>query len=156
VNCSVTTIGAIAARTMREYIALPEGRALFERTYDEALSVAKASGATPERMLVDPVPPVGRGRPGGTHDDMYERWLEQVVDSYGDLKPSMLQDFERGRPTEVDFINGYVADLGRRLGVPVPANAAIVQTVHAITEGRLVPNAAVLGRVLRAAQSSTD
>jgi 2-dehydropantoate 2-reductase len=87
---------------------------------------------------------------------MYERWLEQVVDSYGDLKPSMLQDFERGRPTEVDFINGYVVDLGRRLGVPVPASAAIVQTVHAITEGRLVPNAAVLGRVLRAAQSSTD
>jgi 2-dehydropantoate 2-reductase len=156
VNCSVTTIGAIAARTMREYIALPEGRALFERTYDEALSVAKASGATPERMLVDPVPPGGRGCPGGTHHDMYERWLEEIVHSYGDLKPSMLQDFERGRPTEVDFINGYVLDLGRRLGVPVPANAAIVQTVHAITEGRLVPDAAVLGRVLRAAQSSTD
>ena len=41
----------------------------------------------------------------------------------------MLQDFERGRRTEVDFINGYVSDLGARMGVPVPINAAIAATV---------------------------
>ncbi len=146
VNCAVTTIGAIAGRTMRETIASPEGRQLFDRTYDEALSVALASGARPEPMIVDPVPPgwSGRSVPGEAQDAR----IGEILRAYGDLKPSMLQDFERGRATEVDFINGYVVDVGRRLGVRTPANAAIVSTVHAITRGQLVPDPRLLARVL--------
>ena len=152
-NCSVTTIGAIAGRTMREYLASPGGRELFDRTYDEALSVALASGARPERMLVDPVPPGWEGHtvPGAAHD----AWLGQVLKGYGDVKPSMLQDFERGRTTEIDFVNGYVVSMGRRLGVRTPANAAIVDTVQAITRRELQPDPTLLGRLLeRAAEAS--
>jgi 2-dehydropantoate 2-reductase len=147
-NCSVTTLGAVAGRTMRGYIALPGGRELFDRTYDEALSVALASGARPERMLVDPVPPAWRGRsvPGAAH----EAWLGEVLAGYGDAKPSMLQDFERGRTTEIDFVNGYVVGLGRQLGVATPANAAVVETVHAITRRELAPDPAHLARLLGA------
>ncbi len=147
-NCSVTTIGAIAGRPMREYITWPDGRELFDRTYDEALSVALASGARPERMIVDPVPPAwsGRSAAGEAHD----AWLGRILEGYGDVKPSMLQDFERGRPTEIDFVNGYVVNLGRRLGVRTPANAAIVEAVRAITRREIVPEPALLGRVLHA------
>jgi 2-dehydropantoate 2-reductase len=146
-NCTVTTIGAIAGRTMREYIGSPDGRELFDRAYDEALSVALASGARPERMLVDPTPPGWNGRcvPGEAH----EGWLRDIVNAYGDLKPSMLQDFERGRTTEIDFINGYVVALGRQLGVPTPANAAIVETVQAITGRETTPDLALLRRALK-------
>jgi 2-dehydropantoate 2-reductase len=145
-NCSVTTIGAIAGQTMREYIASPGGRELFDRTYDEALSVALADGARPEPMLVDPIPPAWKGQsiPGEAHD----AWLEQIVRGYGDVKPSMLQDFERGRTTEIDFVNGYVVNVGQRHGVRTPANAAIVETVHAITRRQIAPAPALLGRVL--------
>ena len=147
-NCSVTTLGAIAGRTMREYIATLSGRAVFDRAYDEALSVALASGARPERMMVDPLPPGwdGRAAPGPDH----EAWLGRILDAYGDLKPSMLQDFERRRLTEIDFINGYVADLGRRLRVPTPVNTAIVQTVHAIEQRQLAPDPSLLDRLARA------
>lgn len=149
-NCSVTTIGAIAGQTMREYIASPDGRELFDRTYDEALSVALASGARPERILVDPMPPAWSGRsvPGEAH----EAWLGQILEGYGDLKPSMLQDFERGRTTEIDFVNGYVVNLGRQLGVRAPANAAIVETVHAITRREIAPDPTLLGRILQASR----
>jgi 2-dehydropantoate 2-reductase len=149
-NCSVTTLGAVAGRTMREYVALPDGRELFDRTYDEALSVALASGARPERMLVDPVPPAWSGRsiPGPAHD----AWLGEVLKGYGDVKPSMLQDFERGRTTEIDYVNGFVVDLGRKLGVPTPVDAAIVETVHAITRGQLAPDPTLLGRILLASR----
>jgi 2-dehydropantoate 2-reductase len=147
-NCSVTTLGAIAGRTMRTYVATPTGRAVFDRAYDEALSVALASGARPEKMMVDPIPPgwSGRAAPGPEH----EAWLARVLDAYGDLKPSMLQDFERGRATEIDFINGYVAELGRRLAVPTPVNAAIVETVHDIEQRRVAPDPALLERLARA------
>ena len=149
-NCSVTTIGAIAGLSMRQYVATPDGRELFDRTYDEALSVALASGARPERMIVDPMPPgwSGRSRPGEAHD----AWLERILEGYGDVKPSMLQDFERGRRTEIDFVNGYVVSLGRKLDVPTPANAAIVETVHAITRGQIAPDPALLGRILHASR----
>lgn len=131
VNCAVTTIAAIAGTTMRDYLRTPEGPALFDGAYDEALSVALASGARPERMIVDPVPPgwSGRSVPGAAHT----AWLDEIMAAYGDLKPSMLQDFERGRTTEIDFINGYVVSRGRELGVPTPINDLIVETVRAIT-----------------------
>ena len=57
---------------------------------------------------------------------------------------SMLQDVRAGRDTEIDYINGYVVSVGRRYGVPTPANAAIVETVHAITRGDLAPGPALL------------
>ncbi|MET0789895.1 MAG: 2-dehydropantoate 2-reductase [Polyangiaceae bacterium] len=146
-NCSTTTIGAVAGTTMREYIALSEGRELFDRAYDEALSVALANGVRPERMLVEPVPPGWSGT--SARDAAHDTWLGEVLAAYGDLKASMLQDIERQRPTEIDFINGYVADLGRQLGVPAPANAAIVATIHAIGAGQAAPNPTHLARILR-------
>src|SRR5882724_11755964 len=127
-NCSVTTLGAIAARTMRQYIASSTGKEVFRRTYDEALSVALASGTRPERMIVEPIP-----------GEDYGAWIEQVIAGYGDVKPSMLQDFEKGRRTEIDFINGYVAQMGEEIGVPVPMNAAMTELVHRIEQGQLQP-----------------
>jgi 2-dehydropantoate 2-reductase len=42
-------------------------------------------------------------------------------------RPSMLQDVMRGRRTEVEHLNGYVAREGQHLGVPAPLNAAVVE-----------------------------
>jgi 2-dehydropantoate 2-reductase len=145
-NCSITTIGAIAGLTMRAYIDRPEGRELFGRTYDEALSVALASGVRPETMLVDPIPPGWNGR--SISGEAYSLWLAEILNGYGDAKASMLQDFERGRTTEIDFINGYVVDTARQFSVNTPVNIAIVETVHAITRGQIAPDPNHLARIL--------
>jgi 2-dehydropantoate 2-reductase len=146
-NCSVTTIGAIAGLTMRAYIDRPEGRELFYRTYGEALSVALASGVRPEKMLVDPIPPGWNGR--SILEEAHDLWLVEILNGYGDGKASMLQDFERGRTTEVDFINGYVVDTARQFGVNTPVNAAIVETVYAITQGQSSPDPNLLRQILQ-------
>jgi 2-dehydropantoate 2-reductase len=148
VNCSVTTIGAIAGGTMRGYVASPEGRELFNRTYDEALKVALATGAQPETMLVEPIPPGWRA--DGIAGEERDTWITRIVTAYGDVTPSMLQDIRRGRRTEIEFINGYVVNMARQFGVAAPMNAAIVETVHAITSGRLAPNSGLLAQVLQA------
>jgi|ERR1700730_10082495 len=134
-NCSVTTIGAISAQTMRQYMTSFAGKEIFRRAYKEALSVAEASGTRPERMIADPIPPDWQDKsvPG----DDYETWIDQIMAVYGDLKASMLQDFERGRRTEIDFINGYVAQLGTQIGIPIAMNAAIADMVHLIEQGRI-------------------
>ena len=150
VNCSVTTIGAIAGGTMREYMASPEGRELFNRTYDETLSVALATGAQPEKMLVEPIPPGWRTQSVASEER--EAWITRILTAYGDVTPSMLQDFRRGRTTEIEFINGYVVNMARHFGLDAPINAAIVETVHAISGGRLAPNRKLLAQVLQACQ----
>jgi 2-dehydropantoate 2-reductase len=137
-NCSVTTVGAIAGRTMRQYMILPGGGEVFRRAYDEALAVAFSTGTQPERMIVDPVPPGWKGCSTAGKD--YDSWIDKILGVYGDLKPSMLQDFERGRRTEIDFINGYVAQLGADNGLSVSMNTAITQMVHSIENGGVSPN----------------
>ena len=47
----------------------------------------------------------------------------------GESKPSMLQDMERGRSTEIDAINGAVVREGKRLGVATPYNEALLLLV---------------------------
>ncbi|MHB1004215.1 MAG: ketopantoate reductase family protein [Chloroflexota bacterium] len=43
----------------------------------------------------------------------------------GPAKPSMMQDVEKGRWTEVDYINGAIVREGERLGIPTPYNRAL-------------------------------
>ncbi|HET8824880.1 MAG TPA: 2-dehydropantoate 2-reductase [Terriglobales bacterium] len=137
INCSVTTLGALCSQTMRQYMETEAGKKVFRRTYEEALSVALAIGIRLERLAVNPIPPGWASHVAV--EKRYESWVEAIIAFYGDIKPSMLQDFERGRKTEIDFINGYVVTLGHASGVPVHMNAAITDLVHQIECGVLQP-----------------
>jgi 2-dehydropantoate 2-reductase len=55
-------------------------------------------------------------------------------------RPSMLQDVMKGRRTEINYLNGYVADQGRQVGVKTPINDKIVELVNAPGVGQLKPN----------------
>lgn len=44
-------------------------------------------------------------------------------------RSSMLQDLDQGRQTEISFINGYVCELGRSVGVETPWNERMVREV---------------------------
>jgi 2-dehydropantoate 2-reductase len=48
----------------------------------------------------------------------------------------MLQDFEAGRPLELDAIVGGVVELAERLGVPVPATRAVFGATKLMDELR--------------------
>jgi 2-dehydropantoate 2-reductase len=56
------------------------------------------------------------------------------------LKASMLQDIEKGKPTEVDAINGVVSAFGRKVGCPTPMNDKVVEIIHRIEKGELKPS----------------
>jgi 2-dehydropantoate 2-reductase len=154
-NCSVTTIGAVAGQTMRHYIATSAGIEVFRNAYDEALRIALAAGARPERMIVEPMPPGWDGARSGLGTN-YDAWVEKIIVTYGDLKPSMLQDFERRRRTEIDFINGYVTQLGKKIGMPAALNAAIAETVHLIEQGRIQPGSVRLEELARRCASINE
>ena len=51
----------------------------------------------------------------------------QKIDPKG--RGSMADDFDAGRPTEIDWLNGEVVRLAEELGETAPVNAAIVELV---------------------------
>jgi 2-dehydropantoate 2-reductase len=53
------------------------------------------------------------------------------VPATAEHRSSMLQDLERGRPTEIDALNGWVARRGAELGVAAPVNATLARLIRA-------------------------
>lgn len=51
---------------------------------------------------------------------------------YRKLKSSSLQSLERGKLTEIEYLNGYIVKNGKRSGIPVPVNTAVVDMIHGI------------------------
>lgn len=52
-------------------------------------------------------------------------------------KPSMLQDVEAGRKTEVEIFSGTVIELGQKYGVPTPVNDMLFRLLKAIEQIRV-------------------
>ena len=58
------------------------------------------------------------------------------AEKVGAHKTSMLQDYEAGRPMELDAIVGAVVELGDRLGVPMPASRTVYACAKMLDETR--------------------
>jgi 2-dehydropantoate 2-reductase len=63
----------------------------------------------------------------------------------------MAQDVHKGRPTEIDYMNGYVVAQGEARGVATPVSAAVVDMIHEIEKGARKPAPENIGHVLRRA-----
>ena len=46
-----------------------------------------------------------------------------------------LQDLRKGRPTEVEFFNGFIAAEGKRAGVKVATHAAMAEMIREAERG---------------------
>lgn len=65
--------------------------------------------------------------------DMTEKvvkWTQELRD----IHTSMYDDWKARRPTEIEYLNGYIMRMGRALGIPTPVNEALTAMVKAVTE----------------------
>ncbi|GAG14823.1 unnamed protein product, partial [marine sediment metagenome] len=62
-------------------------------------------------------------------------------------RPSLLQDVMKGRRTEVEYLNGYVAKTGAEVGVETPMNYAIAELMRRQEAGEIEPSPANLERL---------
>ncbi len=65
--------------------------------------------------------------------DMAER-VVKATQEIRDIHTSMYDDWKAGKPTEIGYLNGYVVEKGRELGIPTPVNEALTAMVKAVTE----------------------
>ncbi len=115
VNAAINPLTALWRVPNGELLATAERRALLADLAREAAGVAAA------RKVALPYPdPSAR--------------VAEVCRATAANRSSMLQDIERGRPTEIDSINGVIVAEGRRLAVPTPLNEAIWRLVRGLTK----------------------
>ena len=82
-------------------------------------------------MLMDEILAVGRAEGVDINEDDRDEIIEMLVNFPPDKKMSMLQDFEAGRPIEIDEYAGEVVRLGRKHGIPTPANEILYLAIIA-------------------------
>jgi 2-dehydropantoate 2-reductase len=51
----------------------------------------------------------------------------------------MAQDMQKGRRTEIDFLNGLIASKGQDVGCPAATHQRMVQIVRQVERGQLQP-----------------
>ena len=113
VNVGINALTALLRVPNGVLAQTPECDLLMARAVAEAVAVARALsiGLDGERQL--------------------ER-VREVCLRTADNRASMLQDILRGRPTEIDAINGAVVARGRAAGVDTPVNLLLTQLVQAL------------------------
>ena len=115
VLCSVAGITSAARTRIRAFLQYPEGLELFTAAMREADEVGRAKGINLPEGLVESSVDFIRGFP--------------------DFQNSMHADFENGRPTELDALNGAVVRMGRETGIPTPINEFIYAVLAPLKDG---------------------
>lgn len=113
-NAASNPLGALTGLSHGRVCERSDLRALVSRLVDEGKAVADAQGIVLDR---DP---------------------EELIDHAAqpgiafDHKASMLQDIEARRPTEIDYLNGGIARIGRELGIATPTNDAMTALIKGL------------------------
>lgn len=136
VNSCITSLGAICGLRLGEMLKRKRARSIFLAIIGEAMNVAHAMNLR--------VPPFGgkldydRLMSGTSALDSLRRHLMIYIVGlkFRNLKSSSLQSLERGRLTEIDYFNGYIARRGDALGVLCPVNHRLTEMVKEIENGK--------------------
>jgi 2-dehydropantoate 2-reductase len=113
------------------------------RLGSEAIRVGQALGYELEEIHhIDPetIALAGEGDADAGRDYDRHRLDEVSKAGGGEHRPSMGQDMVKGRRTEIDFLNGYIARKGQEIGLATPANAALTEIVKRVEKGELQPD----------------
>src|SRR5437016_6479836 len=112
------------------------------RLGSEAIRVGQALGYQLEEILHLPPETIARA---GEGDDAAmatcdaQRFKDAGRTAAGQ-RPSMGQDMQKGRRTEIEFLNGFVVREGEKAGLPCRANAVLTDLVKRVEKGELKPD----------------
>ncbi len=111
VNCAHNAISGLAQLPYGKMVELPAIREVMRATVREVVAVARAEGVNlPLQASLDAMERIAPAMPGQLS--------------------STAQDMARGKRSEIDHLNGYVARRGAELGIATPVN----QTLHALVK----------------------
>jgi 2-dehydropantoate 2-reductase len=121
-NCAFNALSAVAGIAYGPLLEVEGARDVVAGAIAEAAHVARACGVAMPADLAAQVLKIPAAMPN--------------------QKSSTAQDLARGKPSEIDFLNGYIVRKGAELGIPTPTNQALqvmvklVERSNEISSGR--------------------
>jgi len=105
INCAFNALSAVADISYGPMLEVEGAKDVVTRAVQEAIAVARANGVSlPDDLLAN---------------------ILNIPTMMPQQKSSTAQDLARGKPSEIDFLNGHVVRKGAELGVPTPTNHAL-------------------------------
>lgn len=108
-NASLSAVCAISHKTMKEVMDFPMTEELVRGIVDESILVAEK-----ENIVLK---------------EDFSNFCIEYLKKTGHHKPSMLVDIENGLITEIDNLNGKIAEYGRKHNIPTPYNQTVTAFV---------------------------
>lgn len=138
VNAAINPLTALMGCRNGQLTQLPFGSKIMQKVCREASLVFAAEMRRESTLWLegmqsrgvdtkDVTPP---SLPKSLSSDSLEGELIRVAQLTKNNVSSMLQDVQRGKVTEIDYITGYLVNLGRELGVRTPYNSALLDLVR--------------------------
>ncbi len=136
INSCINAVAGITGKTLGEILKDERAKDLFLNIAREGMAVAKAMKINVPKyglMLEYRALALGNNK---IYNSICKLVVGMVGKLYADVKPSTLQSLEKGELTEIDVLNGYFAQNGKKYGVPTPVNTKLVEMIHEIEEGK--------------------
>ena len=140
-NAMANGLSACTGLISREILQDDRLRHFNARLGSEAIRIGQALGYQLEE--IHHLPPetialAGEDDPAALREYDAHR-LAEAAGGGGAHRPSMGQDMQKGRRTEIEFLNGYIVDRGQEIGIAAPANRALTEIVKRVSRGELRP-----------------
>ena len=120
-------LNALAGVPLRQQLAQRAWRRLFADQMSEGLAAIRAEGIRP----VSPTPIPSNWTPSLLRlpDAIFEALLGRTMKIDPQARSSMAEDLQRGRRTEVDYLQGVIVEIADRHGLQAPLSRRIVELV---------------------------
>ena len=126
-------LNALSGLPLKTQLSQRAWRRCLAQLIAEALTILHGAGIKPAKVVsIAPhwLPTLLR-----LPDFLFRRIAASMLRIDPEARSSMAEDFDAGRRTEIDFLNGAVVVLALSLGRRAPANQRIVELVHAAEQG---------------------
>lgn len=110
VNCSYNGISAIGHMSYGEMVSVLEIKELIAQITKEFLAIALLEGVQ-----------ISKAEAKEANELIATTMVTQIS--------STAQDLSKGKKTEIDYLNGYIVEMGRQYGVPTPFNQSVYAMV---------------------------
>ena len=136
INATFSGLGTVMGGLFGDVSETPAARKVAIRCMKECIDVGHAAGAVFAPVQGKDITKLFYYR-NGIKRAFAELLLPIAMKKHRLIEPSMLQDLKKGKPCEIDAINGVVCEWGRKCGVPTPINDRIVEIIKKEQAGAL-------------------
>ena len=135
INATFSGLGTVIGGTFGDVTGNAQAREIAVRCMKEVIDVGRAAGVTFAPVQGKNIISLFYWK-NPVKKALAKMILPVAMKKHAAIEPSMLQDLKKGKPCEVDAINGVVCAWGKKTGVPTPVNNRIVKLIREIQDGK--------------------